>query len=117
MAYVITLGCIDVMDKTCVKECPVDCIYEGERALYINPEECIDCGACEPVCPSEAIFYEDDLPEDLTQYTADNALFFTQILEGRTEPVGSPRGSRKIGPIGQDTELVRSHPKATPPEE
>src|ERR1700755_3608209 len=70
MVYVITEGCIDVMDRTCVQECPVDCIYEGARALYINPEECIDCGACEPVCPREAIYYEEDLPENLTHLSA-----------------------------------------------
>ena len=55
MPYVIASPCIDVMDKSCTEECPVDCIYEGERKLYINPKECIDCGACEPVCPVEAI--------------------------------------------------------------
>jgi NAD-dependent dihydropyrimidine dehydrogenase PreA subunit len=112
MVYVITMGCVDVMDKTCVKECPVDCIYEGNRALYINPEECIDCGACEPVCPSEAIYYEDDLPEDMQPHTADNALFFSETLPGRSEPLGSPRGARKVGPIGQDTELIRQQPPA-----
>jgi NAD-dependent dihydropyrimidine dehydrogenase PreA subunit len=100
------------MDRTCVQECPVDCIYEGARSLYINPEECIDCGACEPVCPSEAIYYEDDLPENLTHFTADNAVFFTEVLPGRAEPVGSPRGARKSGVIGVDTELVRNHPVA-----
>ena len=51
MTYVIGEPCIDVMDRACVDECPVDCIYEGERALYIHPDECVDCGACEPVCP------------------------------------------------------------------
>ena len=55
MPYVIASPCIDVNDKACVEECPVDCIYEGERKSYINPKECIDCGACEPVCPVEAI--------------------------------------------------------------
>ncbi len=55
MPYVIASACIDVNDKSCVEECPVDCIYEGERKSYINPKECIDCGACEPVCPVEAI--------------------------------------------------------------
>ena len=55
---------MDVKDKACVDECPVDCIYEGSRSLYINPNECVDCGACEPVCPTEAIFYEDDLPDE-----------------------------------------------------
>ena len=64
MAYVIAQPCVDVKDKACVDECPVDCIYEGKRSLYINPNECVDCGACEPVCPTEAIFYEDDLPPE-----------------------------------------------------
>mgnify|MGYP002508366881 CR=1 FL=1 len=64
MAYVIAQPCVDVKDKACVDECPVDCIYEGLRSLYINPNECVDCGACEPVCPTEAIFYEDDLPPE-----------------------------------------------------
>ena len=54
MTYVITQACVDLLDKTCVGECPVDCIYEGERMLYIQPDECIDCGACEPVCPVAA---------------------------------------------------------------
>jgi NAD-dependent dihydropyrimidine dehydrogenase PreA subunit len=51
VAYVIGEPCIDVLDRACVDECPVDCIYEGARALYIHPDECVDCGACEPVCP------------------------------------------------------------------
>ena len=114
MVYVITMGCVDVTDRTCVKECPVDCIYEGERSLYINPDECIDCGACEPVCPSEAIYYEDYLPEELTLHTEDNARFFSDILPGRSEPIGSPRGARKTGGIGVDTELVKNAPPPEP---
>ena len=62
MTYVIAEPCVDLMDKACIEECPVDCIYEGERMLYIHPDECVDCGACEPVCPVEAIYYEDDVP-------------------------------------------------------
>jgi len=58
MTYVIAQPCVDIKDRACVDECPVDCIYEGARTLYINAEECVDCGACEPVCPTEAIFYE-----------------------------------------------------------
>ncbi|WP_306510341.1 indolepyruvate ferredoxin oxidoreductase subunit alpha, partial [Corynebacterium xerosis] len=54
MTYVIAQPCVDVMDRACVEECPVDCIYEGKRMLYIHPDECVDCGACEPVCPVEA---------------------------------------------------------------
>ena len=58
MTYIIAQPCVDVLDRACVEECPVDCIYEGKRMLYIHPDECVDCGACEPVCPVEAIFYE-----------------------------------------------------------
>lgn len=71
MAYIITEACIDVMDKSCVDVCPVDCIHfeEGtDRMLFINPEECIDCGACEPACPVNAIYPEDAVPEDQTPY-------------------------------------------------
>ena len=63
MTYVIAEPCVDLLDKACIEECPVDCIYEGERMLYIHPDECVDCGACEPVCPVEAIYYEDDVPD------------------------------------------------------
>ena len=59
MAYVITEPCVDVHDKACVDECPVDCIYDGIRKGYIHPDECVDCGACEPVCPVTAIFHEE----------------------------------------------------------
>ena len=58
MTYIIAQPCVDLKDRACIDECPVDCIYEGSRSLYIHPEECVDCGACEPVCPVEAIFYE-----------------------------------------------------------
>jgi NAD-dependent dihydropyrimidine dehydrogenase PreA subunit len=51
MTYVIAGPCVDVKDKACIEECPVDCIYEGARMLYIHPDECVDCGTCEPVWP------------------------------------------------------------------
>ena len=76
MAYVIAEPCIDVLDVSCVSVCPVDCIHfdEGtDRKLFIDPNECIDCGACEPECPTTAIFAEDDLPEKWAEYTALNA--------------------------------------------
>jgi NAD-dependent dihydropyrimidine dehydrogenase PreA subunit len=114
VTYVITEGCIDVLDRTCTQECPVDCIYEGARSMYINPEECIDCGACEAVCPSEAIYYEDELPDALRSHQDDNARFFTDLLPGRETPLGSPMGAERLGPVGADTELVRSAPRATP---
>ena len=111
MTYVIGEPCIDVMDRACVEECPVDCIYEGARTLYIHPDECVDCGACEPVCPVEAIYYEDDLPDSMKQYKADNARFFAEALPGRTEPLGSPGGAPELGVVGADTELVSAHPE------
>ena len=114
MVYVIAEPCIDVVDRACVDECPVDCIYEGARALYIQPDECIDCGACEPVCPVEAIFYEDDLPEQWADYQGDNAGFFLDTLPGRAQPLGSPGGAAKVGPLGADTPMVAGHPRREP---
>jgi len=79
VTYVITDPCIDVIDVSCVEVCPVDCIHyeEGvDRKLYIDPDECIDCGACEPVCPVTAIFAEDDVPDDQKEYTDLDAQWF-----------------------------------------
>ena len=80
MAYYITETCIDVKDKACVDVCPVDCIHptdgEGEPMLYIDPDECIDCGACEPECPVEAIFAEEDMPEDQDRFVEINTKYF-----------------------------------------
>jgi NAD-dependent dihydropyrimidine dehydrogenase PreA subunit len=106
MTYVITEACIDVKDKSCMAQCPVDCIYEGGRALYINPEECIECGACEPACPVGAVYYEAELPDDKIEAIASNAAFFTDLLPGRSEPLGMPRGFKKVGPVEADTEYV-----------
>lgn len=60
MAYVVTEACIKCKYTDCVEVCPVDCFYEGENMLVINPDECIDCGVCEPECPAEAIEAEDE---------------------------------------------------------
>ena len=79
MTYVITTPCIDTMDQSCVDVCPVDCIHfeEGvDKILYIDPEECIDCGACEPACPVSAVYAEDDVPDEEAHYTEINALWF-----------------------------------------
>jgi len=106
MTYVISSACVDVMHKACVQVCPVDCIYEGARALYINPEECVDCGACKLECEVGAIYYETDLPEEEAQHLADNAAFFAEVLPGRSAPLGSPGGAGELGPVGVDTPLV-----------
>ncbi len=78
MTYVITEPCIDVKDQSCVEVCPVDCIHadEEDRILYISPDECIDCGACEPACPVTAIFAEDDVPDEWQAFTEINELWF-----------------------------------------
>ncbi|WP_308466232.1 ferredoxin [Rathayibacter soli] len=110
MPYVIGAACIDVMDRACVDECPVDCIYEGGRSLYIHPDECVDCGACEPVCPVDAIAYEDDVPDRWEAFIADNTRFFSEPLPGLTKPLGSPGGAAKLGPLGVDTPLVTGYP-------
>lgn len=86
MTYVITQPCVGVKDGSCVDVCPVDCIhpaagepsYDRDDQLYINPEECIDCGACEPACPVNAIFEESAVPQEWRGYTKINAGFFTE---------------------------------------
>src|SRR5436853_4197854 len=72
MTYIIAEPCINLKDRSCVDVCPVDCIYEGEDQLYIHPDECIDCGACEPECPVTAIFPEEDTPPQWKSYIAKN---------------------------------------------
>jgi len=87
MAYIITEPCVGVCDTACVDVCPVDCIHPtreewGEKGydedkldgkqLFVDPEECIDCGACEPVCPVQAIYAEDEVPEGMTDFIKKN---------------------------------------------
>ena len=90
MTYTITAPCIDVQDQACVEVCPVDCIHfdEGDdRMLYINPDECIDCGACEPACPVTAIFAEDDVPADQSGYKEINVLWYSDKAAARAKVV------------------------------
>ena len=74
MAYVVADPCVKCKYTDCVAVCPVDCFYEGKNSLAINPDECIDCGACEPECPSTAIFEESELPAKWAVYKDINAL-------------------------------------------
>ena len=84
MAYVIAEPCIGTKDSACVDACPVDCIhpkkdeagYGGAEQLFIDPVECIDCGACVPVCPVSAIYAGDDLPEKWAAYQDKNAAHY-----------------------------------------
>jgi NAD-dependent dihydropyrimidine dehydrogenase PreA subunit len=107
--YIIGEPCIDVMDRSCMEECPVDCIYEGSRKLYINPQECIDCGACESLCPVEAIRHDRSVTAAETPFAIDNARFFDEPLHGRSEPLGLPGGAAGTGPIGVDTDFVATY--------
>jgi len=81
MTYTIAEPCIDVKNQSCVDVCPVSCIYIGDEAsdriLYITPDECIECGACEPECPVTAIFHDSAVPGEWAEYTPLNAQWFT----------------------------------------
>ncbi len=78
MAYVVAEPCIKCKYTDCVEVCPVNCFYEGMNTLVIHPDECIDCGACEPVCPTKAIFPESDVPEKWKEYTELNREYCTK---------------------------------------
>ncbi len=73
MTYVVIDNCNKCRFTDCVVVCPVDCFHAAEDMLYVDPDECIDCGACVPECPVEAIYPEDELPEDKQKWTAINA--------------------------------------------
>lgn len=84
MSHVITRACVGCKDTSCVAVCPVDAFHEGPEMLYINPEVCIDCGACIVECPAEAIFHEDDVPAPFKsdiQLNAENAKIYSVITE------------------------------------
>jgi ferredoxin len=78
MTYVVTDNCIRCKFMDCVSVCPVDCFYEGEHMLVIHPDECIDCGACESVCPVSAIFPEDAVPDKWKNYIEMNKNYFNK---------------------------------------
>ncbi len=97
MAYIIAEPCVGTCDTACVEVCPVDCIHPTKdewdeagydendlsgKMLYIDPEECIDCGACEPECPPEAIFEESEVPEEWTKYIKINYDYFGREYNG-----------------------------------
>ena len=86
MTYVIVEPCIGVKDASCVDVCPVDCIHatDEDSMFFIDPEECIDCGACEPECPVNAIFPEESLPPEWANYTVIDAQWYTDKAAART---------------------------------
>lgn len=76
MAFVITSPCINEKSAECVEVCPVDCIEEGKDMYHIDPDVCIDCGACEAACPVQAIYMEEEIPEEESEYIGINRAFF-----------------------------------------
>ena len=76
MTYVVTEVCIKCKYMDCVEVCPVDCFYEGANMLVIHPDECIDCGACVPACPVEAIFSLDETPQKWSSFINLNANYY-----------------------------------------
>ena len=120
MPYVITDACIDVKDKTCLDACPVDCIYEGGRTLYIQPDECIDCGLCETVCPVAAIHADDRLPEELKPWIAINAERAPNLpsITEKQEPLPGAEARKAdlatVGPAPVLAAFDRANPPSAP---
>lgn len=98
MAYVVAEPCIKCKFTDCVAVCPVDCFHEGENFLVIDPEECIDCGACVPECPVEAIFEEDDVPAKWTDYIELNATLAAggPVIDDSKDPLPEAEEMREV---------------------
>jgi ferredoxin len=104
MTFVVGENCIKCKHTDCVEVCPVDCFYEGPNFLVIHPDECIDCALCVPECPVDAIFAEDDLPEDQKEFLALNAelaAIWPNITEMKPAPADAAEwngvpGKRKL---------------------
>ena len=87
MTYIVTETCVDLKDKSCIEVCPVDCIHEADedRMVYIDPDECIDCGACVDPCPVDAIYAEEDVPEAQTAFVDINKVYFKDKALARSQ--------------------------------
>ena len=99
MPYIIAEPCINVKDKACVEVCPVDCIYEGKDMLFIHPDECIDCGVCEPECPVDAIKpdTEDDPDGKWLKVNTDYAKIWPNITVKGDPPDDATQFERETG--------------------
>jgi ferredoxin len=119
MTYTIAEPCIGTKDKSCVDVCPVDCIHgaDDDPQLYINPEECIDCGACEPVCPVTAIFTDYDVPDPWKEYTQLNADYFKtgrNTLSAEAPAVQPAAAAAQPTPQAEPTPVATSATEPTP---
>src|SRR6201982_2525927 len=114
MTFVVTENCIKCKYMDCVEVCPVDCFHEGPNFLTIDPEECIDCTLCEPECPVEAIFSEEELPagqEQFKQLNAELAKLWPVITEKKAAPADAKEWEGKPGKLG----LLEKEPAAARP--
>ncbi|MFH8249047.1 ferredoxin [Microbacterium sp. B2969] len=102
MAFVVTEACVDVKDRSCIQVCPADCLFEGARMMYINPNLCINCGACEAACPTQAIRFDEELEGDDVRFADVNEQFF--------EGLDISRGGRRMGLIEHDADYVTELP-------
>ncbi|MBT8494719.1 MAG: ferredoxin family protein [Deltaproteobacteria bacterium] len=91
MAYIVGDPCVKCKYTDCVAVCPVECFYEGANFLAIHPDECIDCGACEPECPTNAIYEESALPDNMKAYIEINAVFSGAKEAGDADTDGWPQ--------------------------
>lgn len=117
MTFTITEPCIDTMDQSCVEVCPVDCIHfeEGaDRMLYIEPAECIDCGACQPACPVNAIFPETDVPAAQVRFKEINELWYSDPAAARALVEGAGAAAPVAAPT--DEAAPAAAPDAAPAE-
>ena len=98
MAYIVAEPCVMCKFTDCVAACPVDCFHEGENMLVIDPDECIDCGACVPECPVEAIFEESEVPEEWEDYIELNARLSPgwPVIEEQKDPMDEAEDYRDV---------------------
>jgi ferredoxin len=111
MAYVVAEPCIKCKYTDCVEVCPVTCFYEGANMLVIHPDECIDCGACEPVCPTQAIFIADEVPDKWKEFIELNATLSKQWPNIPTKKDAPPDADQFKGVEGKRKDLDLSPPK------
>ena len=108
MTYIVNDQCINCKYTDCVEVCPVDCFYEGENMLVIHPDECIDCGLCEPECPIEAIYADDELPSNQIEFIEIN-LKLSEVYENITESKEPLPQAEKFKDIKNKKNLLKDY--------